>query len=225
MSGKQHLDSILVAHHNAIISHQNLIIDVRDNIGGIGASDHTYQNIIPYVYTNPITIVDVQFKSTPLNNKRMQAMIDSPNLPEANKDWAKNVLNKLNKNLGGFVDINDSPTSTLTQDETFEYPNQVAILINNKNVSTTEQFLLDAKQSKKVKLFGSTTLGSIDIAGMYAASFPCKDLRLIYGISKSHRTPNYKIDGFGIQPDYFIHESMPKYKWIKYTKEILEANN
>jgi len=224
MLAKKHLDSILTLNHKEIVGHKNLIIDVRNNSGGSGASDQAYQNIIPYIYTNPIEIVDVQFLSTPLNNKRMQDMIDSPNLPEPNKNWARNVLKKLNTNLGGFVDINDSIISRMTLDKVYEYPKNVAVLTNDKNKSTTEQFLIDAKQSTKVKLFGTTTSGSIDIAGMHYTKFPCDNLWLSYGISKSHRIPNFKIDGRGIQPDYFIHESIPEHKWILHTKDILESS-
>ncbi|MGY0034733.1 S41 family peptidase [Pedobacter sp. NJ-S-72] len=38
------------------------------------------------------------------------------------------------------------------------YPSNVAIMINENNASTAEQFLLEAKQSKKVKLFGAILL-------------------------------------------------------------------
>ena len=221
MTNKMQIDSILKVNHNEIVHHKNLIIDLRNNVGGSGGSDQIYQNIIPYVYTNPIKIVDVEFLSTPINNQRMESLIAHPSMPEASKEWARKGLEKLNNNPGKFVHLNDSIVTTLKLDDVYEYPKNVAILINGKNASTVEQFLIDVKQSKKVKLFGTSTMGAIDIAGLNTVLFPCEDLRLIYGLSRSLRMPNYAVDGRGVQPDYFIHESIPQHKWITYVGKIL----
>jgi hypothetical protein len=31
------------------------------------------------------------------------------------------------------------------------------------------------------------------------------------------------IDGKGIQPDYYLDESIPKYKWVGYVTEVLNG--
>jgi C-terminal processing protease CtpA/Prc len=106
-------------------------------------------------------------------------------------------------------------------DEILPYPKNIGIIINNKNGSTAEQFLLAAKQSKKVKLFGTTTAGVLDISNMYFVESPCKEFKLGYSLSKSLRIPDMEIDGKGIQPDYYIDKSIPQYDWVNYVNEIL----
>ncbi len=103
----------------------------------------------------------------------------------------------------------------------YDHPKNVGILINEKNGSTTEQFLLAAKQSKKVKLFGVTTAGILDISNMYFVNSPDNEFKLGYSLSKSMRIPEMTIDNKGIQPDYYIDKSIPKYKWIEFVSNVL----
>ncbi|QNK61128.1 hypothetical protein H7F33_11115 [Pedobacter sp. PAMC26386] len=102
------------------------------------------------------------------------------------------------------------------------YPSNVAIMINENNASIAEQFLLEAKQSKKVKLFGANTFGALDISNMAFVMSPCKEFELGYSLSESFRIPDFMIDNVGLQPDYYIDKSIPQYKWINFVQQILE---
>jgi len=62
----------------------------------------------------------------------------------------------------------------------------------------------------------------LDISNMYFVDSPCGDLNLGYSLTRSMRIPDMAIDGKGIQPDFFIHKSVPAYKWIDFVEEILE---
>lgn len=101
------------------------------------------------------------------------------------------------------------------------YPKNVGIIINKNCGSTTEQFLLAAKQSKKVKLFGNTTAGVLDISNLNSVKSPCNEFELWYGTSKSLRIPNMAIDDKGVQPDYYFDKTIKPYEWIDMTIEIL----
>lgn len=101
-------------------------------------------------------------------------------------------------------------------------PKHVAVIINENNGSTTEQFLLAAKQSKKVKLYGVTTMGVLDISNMYFIDSPDKAFKLGYCLSKSYRIPDMAIDGKGIMPDYYIDKSIPDEQWLSFVQNILE---
>jgi len=90
------------------------------------------------------------------------------------------------------------------------------------NGSTSEQFLLAARQSKKVKLFGTTTLGELDISNMYPISSPDQKYTLWYCTSKSLRIPENTIDNKGIAPDFFIDKSIPKKQWLSYIVGVLK---
>ncbi len=215
---KQLIDSILSTNHRLITSTQNLIIDLRNNGGG---SDRSFQELLPILYTNPIRTVGVELLSTPKNNERVKNFISHPNASQEFKTWAKAAFTKLSENIGGYVNV-DSVKTTITKFDTiYSYPRNVGIIINQQNASTTEQFLLAAKQSKKVKLFGQTTFGALDISYTYPAKSPCDDFELIYCLSKSLRIPEMTIDGKGIQPDYYIDEEIPKYEWINFVTKIL----
>ena len=98
----------------------------------------------------------------------------------------------------------------------------MAIIIHEGNGSTTEQFLLAARQSKKVKLYGTTTYGVLDISNMHYVPSPCSDFQLGYSLSRSMRLPDLAIDDVGIQPDFFIHREVPVHDWIDFVLERLK---
>lgn len=217
-SAKKQIDSVIAANLQTITKTENLIIDLQNNGGG---SDGSYKKLISLIYTNPIRVVGVELLSTPLNNKRMENFANDPDASADDKKWAKEALEKLNKNLSKFVNLDSSIVDFETSDTTYAYPKNVGIIINSGCGSTTEQFILAAKQSKKVKLFGTTSFGSLDISNMFSVKSPCNDLELGYCISKSFRIPDFTIDGKGLQPDYYLDKEIPKYEWIDFVNRIL----
>lgn len=217
-SAKKQIDSVIVANMQTITKTENLIIDLQNNGGG---SDGSFEKLIPLIYTNPIRVVGMELLSTPLNNKRMEEFANDPDASPDDKKWAREAADKLNKNLGKFVNLDSSIVDIEISDTMYAYPKKVGIIINGGCGSTTEQFILAAKQSKKVKLFGTTTFGSLDISNMFSVKSPCKDLELGYCLSKSFRIPDFTIDGKGLQPDYYIDKEIPRYDWIEYVNNIL----
>lgn len=221
---KKLIDKVISAHKADILHTENLIIDLRNNGGG---SDASFRELLPFLYTNPIRTVGMMFLSTPLNNQRMLDFINKPEygFDEEDKKWARAAYDTLSQHIGEFVNLDTSLVSITTFDTIFPYPKHIGILINEGNGSTTEQFLLAARQSKKVKLFGTTTSGILDISNMYVVDSPCKEFRLYYALSKSLRIPEMAIDGKGIQPDYYLDESIPAYLWTEYVRQTLNEEN
>lgn len=217
-SAKKQIDSVIVANMQTITKTENLIIDLQNNGGG---SDESFEKLIPLIYTNPIRVVGMELLSTPLNNKRMEEFANDPEASVDDKKWAREAFDKLNKNLGKFVNLDSSIVDIVTSDTMYTYPKKVGIIINGGCGSTTEQFILAAKQSNKVKLFGTTTFGSLDISNMFSVKSPCNDLELGYCLSKSFRIPDFTIDGKGLQPDYYLDEEIPKYEWLDFVNKIL----
>lgn len=220
---KKDIDSVITANKSKIESTENLIIDIRYNGGG---SDNSFAKIIPYLYTNPVRSVRTQFYSTKLNNQRMLDLYENYQkygIPEDEREYLKKAYDKLSQNLGKYVSLQEdgSTVGINKMDKIYPYPKNVGIIINNGNGSTAEEFLLAARQSKKVKLFGTTTAGVLDISNMYFVNSPCNEFKLGYSLSKSFRIPNMAIDGKGIQPDYFIDQTIPDFQWIDYVNNVL----
>jgi len=220
-SSKSKIDSVISSNQDKLYSKPNLIIDIRDNGGG---TDRSYKKLLPLLYTNPIRTIGVEYYSTPLNNKRVLDFINDPkyNLSEEEKLFAQKSYELLSDNIGEFVTLSDDWIDITEFDQVLPYPKKVAILINEKNGSTAEQFLLAAKQSQKVKLYGNSTLGVLDFSNVYGVVSPCGDFKIFYTLSRSKRIPEMAIDGIGIQPDFYIDKTIPKYEWINFVTKVLD---
>lgn len=214
-NNKTSIDSIIAINRELITSTPNLIIDIRNGTGG---SDASFKGILPFIYTNPIKQDGILLKGSELNAQGFEhyaQLTDNPNL---------NVLAKsLRNNMGKFVSAREDNNPSLAEyDSVFPYPRRIAIIINNRNVSADEQFLIYAKQSWKVKLFGNTTAGGIDISNLTHTFSPDEKFVLVYGMSKSKRVPYFIIDDIGIQPDFLIGNEIPENEWKNYIQSILE---
>ncbi|WP_291911955.1 S41 family peptidase [Chitinophaga sp. CB10] len=214
------IDSLLKANDALLKRTENLVIDIRGNGGG---SDVSYYGILPLIYTNPVRSVHTTFLSTPLNNSRMEGFLSIPGLPESDKAEVEAALKALREHPNQFVNLNNGKiVDELKLDTIFPFPKNVAIIINDQNGSTSEEFLLAARQSKKVKLFGTTTQGVLDISNTYTVESPDKQFKLVYALSKSLRIPDFAIDGKGIMPDYYMDKSIPDAEWLNHVTRILE---
>ena len=192
---KKEIDSVLLANEKMILSKPVLIIDIRNNGGG---SDVTFSKLIPYLYTNPIITISSSIYSTPENIRKFEKTINDPLFPAREKDYFRTLIDKMRKSLYGYV---ERPDDTLTLHRIFPAPALVGIIYNKKTISSAEGFVLKARQSKKVILFGENSGGVLDYANMNWVKFPCLDNELGYGTSRSNRLPDQPVDNFGITPD------------------------
>ncbi len=217
---KAAIDSVITANKDKILKTKNLIIDIRNGNGG---TDNSYKELLPFLYTNPIRTPGMEFLSTKLNNKGLEDVMASPQFKSFDEKAQKEISDmyeKLKNKLGEFVLV-DKEVNIKQQDTIYEYPKNIGIIINHQNVSADEGFLLEAKQSKKVKLFGNTTFGAYDISNVNTIESPCKEFLFRYSMSKSIAISELTIDEIGIQPDYYIDKSIPDNKWVNFVNDIL----
>ena len=213
---KSAIDKLITENNDKILKTDNLIIDLRDNGGG---DDRSFQKLLPILYTNPITSVGVEILSTELNNKLFLDYTKEANFIV--RFVYKRIYKKMQKRLGEFVLLGDKEVDTYQQKVVYEYPKNIGIIIDRGCASSTEEFLLAAKQSEKVKMFGAPTLGCLDISNVVSVESPCKEFNLLYSISKSLRIPENAVDDTGILPDIYIDETIPQHKWVEFVNENL----
>ena len=213
---KKDIDSLVEANHKTIINTPHLLIDIRNNGGG---SDYSYENILPYLYTQPFKLYEVEMLSTPLNNSRYDRLIKSGNFSKELIEKFSLEQQQLNSKLNQFVNLSGEKLRELTFDIIYTSPQKVSILINGGNASSAEEFILTAKQSRKVKLYGTTTAGILDISNMNQTVSPDGCFKLGYALSRSLRLPEYPVDPHGIAPDVYIDNNTPKYEWINFVEK------
>ncbi|MDR2682293.1 MAG: hypothetical protein LBB64_00305 [Dysgonamonadaceae bacterium] len=221
IQNKPLIDDVLFKNRDRILNTENLIIDIRNNGGG---SDGCYGNIIPFLYTSPIRKVVVEFLSTKLTNQKWLEYSQDTTLELRDRKIMKERYELFEKHLGEFVNPWGNKSWTNQLAVVHPYPKNVGIIINGGVASASEEFLMEAKQSFKVKLFGTNTMGALDVSNVMSAKSPGNDFELYYTSSKSFRLPGFSVDDTGIQPDFLIDNEIPDYQWLDYVKKILDLN-
>lgn len=183
----------------------NLVIDLRGNTGG---SDFVYEPLTPLLYTRPIYTIDVERLATAdnlalwrENAKRLRA-----DLPDAATEFEA-MISVLERHVGEFAHADHKPFGINRMEKVATSPRRVAVLIDNA-ASTGEQFILEARQSHKVTLFGQrNSAGVLDFANVVHMDSPSGRIALQWATSRSMRLPDDPVDPDGIAPDIRIPES------------------
>lgn len=213
-----------------IISHSpNLIIDIRNNGGG---QDGAYRQLANVIYTTPYMSKGVEWYATKARIKRYKSVIKNKQYRdgEEGRRWMLNLLNAMKSNVGGYVIHPEMGKDVLVKRDTvFEYPKKVGIIMNEGCASSAEQFLLTAKYSKKVILFGNkNSAGVLDYSNTVPVYFPSNNFYVRVPETRSRRLPENPIDNVGISPDVNIPYPSTKQlyddmdSWAKYVKSYLE---
>ena len=213
---KPTIDSLFASNKVNLSKSSNLILDLRNNGGG---SDDVYYIISPYLYTQPIKGIGVDMYASNDNIKGWELMLQDPNLPSDNKAEYQKMVDKLklklNQNVNIVEDYIDSSYTPLL------FPKNVVILINEGCASSTEQFLLEAIQSKKVTLMGQNTSGTLDYSNLRESDFCDMPYRLWSPTTRSRRIDiGTGIDGIGIKPNIYLTE---KQDWIEEALNFLNT--
>lgn len=207
------IDSVVKANKQLLESLPYLVIDIRGNGGG---ADIAYRPLKRLMYTDTVRSIGVDFLATSYNIDITKEIINSiPDFPAEEKKEYNDLLERARQS--GKRMFNLAPDNTETG-ESIPLPKKIAVVINGRCASTAEQFILEARQSKKVTLFGTHSMGVLDYANVREKSF-CNGFTVRYPTTRSRRIDiGQGIDNIGIMPDVEIN--MLKPGWLT---EVVEA--
>jgi hypothetical protein len=209
----ERIERIVSENQQAIENCENLIIDVRNNLGG---TYDAYDEILPYIVTNQNREVGTEFLVTQTLIDGVEAWFDD----EAGKEKARRWIDMFKGNIGKFVNTDTSDVYVNKIQIAEHSPRQIAVLANKRTASSGEAFVLEVKQSKKAKILGVPTYGAIDYGSATPFDFGCPDYQLMMPTWRSMRLPDYPIDNIGIQPDVYLDESVED--WVQFAVDYLE---
>lgn len=179
----------------------NLVIDMRNNGGG---SDVVYEPVFRFLYTRPIYAIEVELRATQDNIATRRKLAANPEVPSEIREEIRRQSDVMAAHPGEFVSTEPRGFVVETYDTVLPYPRRVVVLIDGAG-SSGEQFLLAARQSHKVTLFGRrNSAGVLDFANV--AEMPTTSGRFLvrWAISRSMRLPADPVDPDGIAPDIRI---------------------
>lgn len=183
---------------NDIISRPYLIVDLRCNGGG---NDENFSKLMSLVYSRPYWNYGVELYATPDIAALYRKFAADDSDPEG-VEWFTTLADSVESHLGGYVlRPGLQRMYQICNDTIYPYPRKIALLIHKQNASAAEQFILEAKESDKVVLFGNeNTRGAIDLSNVFQVSTPQGWFELGFPTTRSCRCPEIIIDGIGISP-------------------------
>lgn len=198
---------LIVKNKKHIEKSKALIIDVRNNFGG---TDDVYRPLLPYILTNPLRIMNVEFLSTPtlISGLRNYALQNVPKDSLKAVQQIEDDLKEYKENLGKFVLYDGKKVTVDTIQLHAKSPKQIIILANKNVASAGENFLFSARQSKKVKILGTPSMGVLDYGSIREFKLECDNYTLYLPTYRSARLPYYPIDKIGIQPDVYLDDTV-----------------
>ena len=200
------LDTLIKAHQTRLDSIEHLIIDLRGNSGG---GDDTYNNVIPFIYTNPIVTNGTYLWTSENNISLFERYVNNPDIPKETRQKLKTLVKKGIENPNTFVLLGESETDTIRIDAVKEFPKKVSILIDGKCTSATEEFILKAKQSSKTTIYGfESTGGALDYSNLNPVITPSGYWYATVPTTRSSRLPENPIDPDGIEPDVLVDKDV-----------------
>jgi hypothetical protein len=196
------IDALFEAEAERFGAAERLIIDLRGNGGG---SDYNFRALIPLIYTDPIRLVSNAALATADNIRVNEALVGDTTIPAGIRTQLARSVAQMRTAEGGWYEF---PDRVHEEEAVLELPRQVAVLVDRGCASSCEQFLLAARQSRKVTIYGTRTAGILDFGNVRNAQMPGGTLLLNYPTTRSKRLPHDPVDGTGILPHVAVPEDV-----------------
>ncbi len=194
------LDRLLEENSARITPRTTLVLDLRGNGGG---ADTTYEKLIPLLYTGPIRLIGVDVLASVENADAWERILaDIPEGEQETRARVRDIVQRIRANPGAFMSIAED--REITFPETLTAPRDIAIFIDRGCASSCEQFLLAARQSTKVRLYGQPSGGVLDYANVRRFPLPSSVRSLGIATTRSRRLPAQPVDEIGIPQHVLI---------------------
>jgi hypothetical protein len=208
------VDSIFTSNKAFFKPQNHLIVDVRNNSGG---TINVYYPILDLVKPENIyweTYYGIASKTLLVQDKELLKKAMEINDTSAIKGW-KEEIDLIEKSKSKIYRIEFKKIDFLSKQKI----GKISILMNSMCMSATELFILAAKQSKKVKVFGTNSYGCVDYGNLVDYQLKMCNYVLTIPSSKLKRSVKYPLDYKGIKPDVDLHK-INESKWIEYLRKI-----
>jgi hypothetical protein len=200
---KPAIDTLVTANLARLRVAPYLIVDLRGNGGGCTCS---YDAIGPLLYTDPIRWEGTDVLASPANTDWYRTWFTAHafELSESDKATRRAVLSRMDTHPNQFVEL--YPATVLRRDTVYGLPRKVAVLVDRGCASSCEDFVLEARQSRKVAVLGvENTSGTHDYGEVRSLWLPgWRRLRVPTARSRGER-----IDFIGIAPAVRIPKDTP----------------
>lgn len=209
----ERIDSIIDANWHHLTGTPNLIIDVRGNGGG---GDRSFQALRPLLYTGPVVTKGLSTYATEDNiNSLLRIVRDTP-LPGDVRAEIDSMIAEMRVRPGELV---GQPPDTAMFDSTLPQPQRIAVLTDRFCASSCEAFILVARQSEKVTVYGENTGGFMDYGNTLPVQSPCPAFVLHQPVSRSNHLAERAYDNIGLQPEVHVPDDVVY--WLEWVHERL----
>jgi hypothetical protein len=202
---KSLVDGLINRNESKLLKTPYLIIDIRGNGGG---TDVSFYGILPFLYTNPFELygndILASIETIKTFEKFEQRNASEKKLSQDAEQF-RTQLDKMREHQGEFV--LRTKDHEVKFDKILKNPRKIAILINQNCASSAEEFLLYARESKKVKLLGQPTAGTLDYSNVVSVPCPSLFFKFGYATTRSHRLPRFSVDRDKIQPNIYLADN------------------
>lgn len=210
-------DSIIGTNLQALHNTENLILDMRNNGGG---TIMPYDTILHLIYTHPFYTQGLLLQSSNDNIALYKEALTDPYVSKNLREQFKKYINLMEGHIGERVKVSSSREVSL--DTSLPMPKRIGLIMNRRTVSAAEYFILIAKNSSKVRLFGENSRGGLDHTEIGRVRFlPCGYLIYMCPMGMSELALTNTIDNIGFSPDVRIPGNTED--WISFTQKYLES--
>lgn len=204
------LDSILKNNHSAILGKKKMIIDLRNNLGGVRSVTNL---LLPYVTEGKYQTNASRKRNSPLIRKQFEDFIKITNDSAKIKDYSR----RLDDTSSSY--ISSHKENQISIDTFYKSNFTTYILINRKSISMAEIFVLSLLPNERLKIVGEESAGATVFGDIYRKVLKCGFWSVLCPTFETHGLINkYGVRNYSVKPDIYLN--LPSKDQINYIRSL-----